>query len=96
MPLHGAISCVLVIEQVGQSGDGRVSSHCERVNNNLIYFSLSSDWLILHDQSVPGGHRHSVLRDQAEGEPADEGAAGALHVQRQHSGLPLRAGLLLR
>ncbi len=85
-----------MIEQVGQSGDGCVSIHCECVNNNVIYLSLSLDWLILHDQPVPGGHRHSVLRDQAEGESAYEGAAGAFHVQRQHPGLHLRARLLLR
>jgi hypothetical protein len=27
--------------------------------------------LLLHDQPVPGGDRHAVLRDEAAGEPAD-------------------------
>ncbi len=36
--------------------------------------------LLLHDQPVPGGHRHPVLRDQAEGAPADAGAASTVLV----------------
>lgn len=56
--------------------------------SKIVFFSFI-DRLILYDQPVPGGHSYSVLRDQAEGEPADEGATSALHVKCQYSGLPL-------
>ncbi len=42
-------------------------------------------WFLLHDQPVPRGHRHPVLRDQAEGAPADAGAASTVFVLL-HSG----------
>ena len=57
---------------------------------------LSPGGLLLHDQPLPGGHRHPVLGDQAAGERADAGAARPLHVQRLHAGQLQRAGLLLR
>lgn len=50
----------------------------------------------LHDQLVPRGHRHPVLRDKAEGERPDEGAACSLHVQRLHPRQLQRTGLMLR
>lgn len=95
-PTHHC-KCQLVAPPVCQSAeclDKRLLREC--VNNNVIYFFLSPDWLLLHDQPLPGRHRHPVLGDQAAREPADEGTAGALHVQCQHSGLPLRTRLLLQ
>lgn len=53
------------------------------------------DRLILHDQPVPGGHRHPVLGDQAAGAPADAGAEGPVLVLL-HPGQHGRAWRLLR
>lgn len=51
----------------------------------MFFFHPQPGGLFLHDQLVPRGHRHPVLRDEAEGERPDEGAARPLHVQRLHA-----------
>lgn len=37
-------------------------------------------WFLFHDQPVPRGHRHSVLRDQAARASTDAGAAGSVFL----------------
>lgn len=53
------------------------------------------DRILLHDQPVPGGHRHPVLGDQAARAPADAGAEGPVFVLL-HPGQHGRAWRLLR
>lgn len=53
--------------------------------SNCDFPPLRPGGVFLHDQPVPRGHRHPVLRDQAAGERPDEGAARSLHVQRLHA-----------
>ena len=55
-----------------------------------------TDWILLHDQPVPGGHSHSVLRDEEARDGADAPGKGPLpfHVDAgQHLGE--RVGVLL-
>lgn len=66
------------------------------LGSNCNFPSLPPGGVFLHDQPVPRGHRHPVLRDQAAGERPDEGAARSLHVQRLHARELQRAGLVLR
>ena len=65
---------------------GSIRSSCRIHFPFLIRFSIlihprsSVDWLVLHDQPVPGGDSHAVLRDQEARNGADAAGTGALSV----------------
>ncbi len=57
-----------------------MSSRGRRDHGTIQMNLFRSDRFVLHDQPLPGGHRHAVLRDQEEGNGADATGTGPLPV----------------
>ncbi len=66
--------------QERREGNGIQFLHLLLEYGSDCHVHVLADWLVLHDQPVPGRHRHPVLGDEAARDCQDEGRTRALPV----------------